>query len=260
MFRVRDYSIFTESPNAAKSFRNLRKMDYMVNTALIILGILSLWNIGKLVRLRLIDNQDLAAVEDIIADPSTRMIWWLSIATLGMIAYREFTFGERSIGLVYPLTILLAILLVPAMNSEIQLPLKEHTLRIVMQECPPKAIVNNELTSMARCDPHEIADGDVLLATSNPAEGSFETLDPVSTGQNAIGFNMQGRGTYTVYFMFKQEDQAACERAILFPRNGEANPGELECVSALGQTWLVWPHTTSANSTSGIHLINVTIP
>lgn len=260
MFRVRDYSIFTESPNAAKTFRSLRKMDYMVNTALVILGILSLWNIGRLVQMRLVGNQDLASVEDIIKDPSTRLIWGLAIATLGMIAYREFTFGERSIGLVYPLTILLGILLVPAMNSEIQLPLQDHTLRIVMQECPPKAIVNNQLTSMARCDPHGIGDGDVLLATSNPAEGAFETLDPVTTGQNTIGFHMQGRGTYTVYFMFKQPDEAACERAILFPRNSEASPGSLECVSAYGQSWLVWPHTTSANSTSGIHLINVTIP
>ena len=260
MFRVRDYSIFTESPNAARTFRGLRRMDYMVNTSLIILGILCLWNIGKLVQLRLIENQDLAAVGDIIDDPSTKIIWLLSLGTLGLIAWREIAFGERSIGLVYPLTILLAVLLIPAMNSEIQLPLQDHVLRIVMQECPPKAIVNNELTSMARCDPHEIADGDVLLATSNPAQGPFETLDPVTAGQNTIGFAMQGRGTYTVYFMFRQADEAACSKAILFARNTEAEPGSLDCVSAYGQTWLVWPHTTSANSPSGIHLVNVTGP
>lgn len=260
MFRVRDYSIFTESPNAARTFRGLRRMDYMVNTALIILGILCLWNIGKLVQIRLIENQDLASVSDIIRDPSTRLIWLLSIGTLGLIAVRECTFGERSIGLVYPLTILLAMLLVPAMMSEIQPALKDQTLRIVMQECPPKAIVNNQLSSMARCDPHQIAEGDVLLATSNPAEGSFATLDPVSGGQNAIGFTMTGRGTYTVYFMFRQEDMASCERAMLFPRNSEAKSGTLDCVSAYGKTWLVWPHSTSANSPSGIHLVNVTIP
>lgn len=260
MFRVRDYSIFTESPNAARSFRGLQRMDYMVNTALIILCVMCVWNIGQLVQIRMTTNQDLASISDIIQDPSTRIIWLLSIGTLGMIAVREYSFGERSIGLVYPLTILLAILLIPATMSEIQPALQEHSLRFVVHECPPKAIVNNELASVARCDPHQIADGDVLLATSNPASGTFETLDPVSGGQNTIGFTMQGRGTYTVYVMLRQDDIATCEKAMFFHQNNQASIGELDCVSAHDEIWLVLPHTTNAQSASGIHLINVTIP
>lgn len=260
MFRVRDYSLFMPSPNADRSFRALRRLDYMVNAALGILTVLCLWNIGRLVQLRLISNQDLLAVKDIIAEPSTKLIWMLSLATLGLIVAREWTFGERSIGLVYPLVALLAILLVPAMMSEIQPALKDQTLRVVMQECPPKAIVDNQLTHISRCGPHAITEGDVLLATSNPAEGEFATIEPISGGQNTIAYTMSGRGTYTVYFMFQQDDMAACERALVFPLNGEAEAGMYQCVVAFNDSWLVMPHTTSANSPSGIHLVNVTLP
>ncbi len=260
MFRVRDYSLFTPSPNAARSFRALRRMDFAVNSALIVLTLLCLWNIGRLVQLRLISNQELSAVTDIIDEPSTKLIWVLSTATLGMIVAREWIWGERSIGVIYPLAALLAILLVPAMMSEIQPALRDQTLRIVMNECPPKAIVNNQLSSAAPCFPHAIADGDVLLATSDPAAGAFATLDPVSGGQNTIAFSMSGRGTYTVYFMFLQEDMAACEKAMLFPHTGQAGTEPNSCVEAFDQAWLVMPHTTSANSPSGIHLVNVTVP
>ena len=260
MFRVRDYSLFTPSPNAARSFRALRRMDIAVNGALGVLMLLCVWNIGRLVQLRLISNQDLSAVVDIIDEPSTKLIWVLSTATLGMIIAREWVWGERSIGVIYPLAALLAILLVPAMMSEIQPSLRDQTLRIVMNECPPKAIVDFRLSNAARCDPHAINDGDVLLATSNPADGEFDTLDPVSGGQNTIAFSMSGRGTYTVYFMFRQEDMATCEKAILFPHSAQAEVGTNSCVTAFDDVWLVLPHTTSANSPSGIHLVNVTVP
>ncbi len=260
MFQVRDYSLFTPSPNAERTFRALRRMDYMVNTAIGVLLVLCVWNMITLVKLRLISNQDLAGVSDIIDEPSTKLIWLVSLATLGLIVAREWQFGERSIGVVYPLAALLAILLVPAMMSEIQPALRDQTLRIVMSECPPKAIVNGQLETIARCTPHAINDGDVLLATSNPAEGVFETLDPVSGGQNTIAFTMSGRGTYTVYFMFRQEDMAACQQAMLFHRNAPAETGVYQCVESDGAAWLVMPHTTSANSPSGIHLVNVTLP
>lgn len=260
MFRVRDYSLFTPSPNAARSFRALRRMDIAVNSALGLLTVLCIWNIGRLVQLRLISNQDLSGVTDIIDEPSTRLIWVISSATLGMIVAREWLWGERSIGVIYPLAALLAILLVPAMMSEIQPALRDQTLRIVMNECPPKAIVDYRLSNAARCDPHAIAEGDVLLATSNPAEGEFVTLDPVSGGQNTIAFTISGRGTYTVYFMFRQDDMAACEKAMLFPHYAEAEVGHNSCVTAFDDVWLVMPHTTSANSPSGIHLVNVTVP
>lgn len=260
MFQVRDYSLFSPSPNAARTFRALRRMDYMVNTALGVLLVLCGWNVFTLVQFRLIRNQDLAGVSDIMAEPSTKLIWLVALATLGLIVAREWWFGERSIGVVYPLTALLAILLVPAMMSEIQPALRDQTLRVVMSECPPKAVVNGELGTIARCTPHAINNGDVLLATSNPAEGAFETLDPVSGGQNTIAFTMSGRGTYTVYFMFRQEDMAACKQAMLFPLIGEAKAGVLQCVMENGEAWLVLPHTTSANSPSGIHLVNVTLP
>lgn len=260
MFQVRDYSLFAPSPNAERTFRALRRMDYMVNTAIGVLLVLCVWNMVTLVQLRLISNQDLAGVSDIIDEPSTKLIWLVSLATLGLIVAREWYFGERSIGVVYPLVALLAILLVPAMMSEIQPALRDQTLRIVMSECPPKAIVNGQLETIARCSPHAINDGDVLLATSNPAEGEFKTLDPVSGGQNTIAFTMSGRGTYTVYFMFRQHDMAACERAMLFPRSEAAEAGVLQCVESDGVAWLVLPHTTSANSPSGVHLVNVTLP
>lgn len=260
MFRVRDYSVFTPSPNAARSFRALRRMDFAVNGALGVLAMLCLWNIGRLVQLRLVSNQELSAVADIIDEPSTKLIWVLSTATLGMIVAREWVWGERSIGVIYPLAALLAILLVPAMMSEIQPALRDQTLRLVMNECPPKAIVDARLSNAARCDPHAIGEGDVLLATSNPVEGEFATIDPISGGQNTIAFTMSGRGTYTVYFMFRQEDMATCEKAMLFPHYAEAEAGQNSCVTAFDNVWLVMPHTTSANSPSGIHLVNVTVP
>lgn len=260
MFQVRDTSIFTPSPNAERTFRLLRRMDYMVNTALGVLLVLCIWNIGTLVQFRMIDNQDLASVSDIMDESSTRLIWMVSVATLGLIVAREWMFGERSIGVIYPLAGLLAILLVPAMMSEIQPVLRDQTLRIVMSECPPKAIVNNELATISRCEPYQIGDGEVMMATSNPAEGSFETIDPISGGQNTIAYSMRGRGTYTVYFMFRQDDMAACEKTMLFSQTGMAKAGANTCVEDNGVVWLILPHSTNASSPSGIHLVHVALP
>lgn len=260
MFQVRDYSVFLPSPNAERQFRKLRRLDFVVNSLLALLIALSIWNIATLVQMRLISNQDLADVRSITDDLSTHLIWILTLVTLGVILLREWLVGERTVGIVYPLTALLAIGLVPAAMSEIQPALQDQTLRVVMNECPPKAIVNNTLSSIGRCVPREIREGDVLLAVTDPTEGDIKTLDPVSGGQNTIAFTMSGRGTYTVYFMFRFEDVSACTNGMIFPRGMAANEANYQCVNYDGAAWMVMPHTTASNQPSGVHLIQVAMP
>lgn len=261
MFQVRDYSVFLPSPNANRVFHRVRQLDILIRVLIGALILACLWNIGVLVQLRLIENQDLANVRSISNDLSTHLVWILALATVMVLGLREWISGDATtISLMIPLSILLGLVLVPAAMSEMQPVLQDQTLRVVINECPPKSIVNGELSSMGRCVPREIGEGDVLLATSDPTSGSFRTVDPASGGQNTIAFSMQGRGTYTVYFMFRFDDMETCEHQVIFPRSGTWPGMQHTCMEYQGSAWLVMPHTTSANSPSGIHLIEVPVP
>lgn len=260
MFQVRDYSVFLPSPNAERAFKRLRYLDFVVNGLIALLVLLCIWNVAKLAELRMIDNQDLADVHGITDDLSTRLIWIITPVTLGVIAIREWLIGERSVGIIYPLAALLTVILVPAAMTEIQPPLEDQTLRVIINECPPKAIVNDELSSIGRCTPRPINDGDVMLAVSNPADGPFNTVEPVAGGQNTITYTLTGRGTYTVYFMFLFDDTAACERSTILPRGGAFSSVNDSCIEHNNAIWKVMPHTTAANQPSGIHLIQVAVP
>ena len=261
MFQVRDYSVFLPSPNANRAFTRVRRLDLAIRLLIGALVIACIWNIGVLIQLRLIENQDLASVRSISNDISTHLVWMLTLATVITLGVREWLAGDTTtISLMIPLSVLLGLVLVPAAMTEIQPALQDQTLRVVMNTCPPKAIVNGELSSMGRCVPREIGEGDVLLASSDPTQGSFKTIDPVSGGQNTIAFTMQGRGTYTVYFMFRYDDMEKCQNEVIFPR-GERWPGTRHtCMEYQGSAWLVMPKTTSSNHPSGIHLIEVALP
>lgn len=261
MFQVRDYSVFSPSPNAERAFRRQRQLDLLVRGLIALLVLLCIWNIVELVHLRLIENQDLAAVRSISDDPSTRLIWILSLVTAGVVVAREWLFGENTAtGILIPVSILLGIVLVPAAMSELQPVLKDQTVQIVMHQCPPKSIVNGQLSSIGRCDPREIAPGDILLASSNPTEGSFTTIDPVSDGQNTITFNVSGRGTYTVYIMVRFDDLGACQHEPVFQRSDGYPQMGPACMEYQGQAWQVLPHTTSANQPKSMNLIQVNLP
>lgn len=260
MFQARDYSIFLPSPNAEKSFRALRWLDSAIKALFVILALLCLWNIGALVRLRLISNQDFGEISSITDDLSTRLIWVVAIALAGLVLYREWQAGVTTMGLLIPATLLLTLTMVPAVMSEVQPPLKEQTLRVVMFQCPPKAIVNDELLSIGRCDPRPIAEDDVLLAVSDPAVDSFTTIEASAGGQNTITYNLQGRGTYTVYFMFRFETVEQCKGSTILPRGDVFSSVNHRCVAYNGAVWQVHPHTTSSNQASGVHLIQVTLP
>lgn len=261
MFQVRDYSLFLPSPNAARAFRRQRQLDLVIKGLIAILVLLCLWNIAVLVQLRMISNQDLGDVRNIAESTSTRLIWILTLVTVGVIAVREWVYGANTtIGILIPLSILLGLVMVPAAMTEIQPALQEQTLRIVMNDCPPKSIVNGELSSIGRCIPREIGAGDVLLATSNPAEGPFETIAQTSGGQNTAAFTMSGRGTYTVYFMFRFDDLESCKRDAIFPRGDSYPTTQMQCVAYDSSSWQVLPYTTAANQPSGVHLIEVDLP
>lgn len=260
MFQARDYSIFLPSPNAERSFRTLRRLDFLVYTLLGVLIVLCVWNIASLVQLRTIDIQDLADVASITDDLSTRLIWILTPVTLGVILLRQWLSGDRSFGIIFPLGALLTVILVPAMMTEIQPALQDQTLRVVMMECPPKAIVNDRLSSIGRCNPRAVEEGDVMLAISDPRDDAFDTLDEVNRAQNTITYGMSGRGTYTVYFMFRFDDTEACERSTILSRGGSYSSANHACIEHEGAAWQVLPHTTAGNMPSGIHLIQVTLP
>lgn len=261
MFQVRDYSVFSPSPNAEREFRRQRQLDLLIKGLIALLVLICIWNIVVLVQLRLITNQDLAAVRSISDDLSSRLIWILSLVTAGAIILREWLYGENTIiGVLIPISILLGIVLVPAAMSEIQPMLKDQTVQIVMHECPPKSIVNGELSSIGRCDPRQIADGDVLLASSNPVEGNFKTIDPAADGQNTITFNVSGRGTYTVYIMVRFDDLGSCQHGSIFQRSDGYPETAPVCVEYQGQAWQVLPHTTSANQPKSMSLIEVMLP
>lgn len=257
MFQVRDYSVFMPSPNAQRAYAKLRHLDLLINGMIALLAIIAVWNITKLVQLRMISNQDFASISDISDNLSSKLIWVLVPIVLALIGYREWLSGEHSMGLIYPLGALLAIVLMPTAMAEMQPALVDHTLRIVMLECPAKEVVSGELKSVAACDPFEIGDGAVLMATSNPLDGAFETLDATGGGQNTITFTMSGRGTYTLYFMFRTDNMAACQHELIFPKAGSLDEAPHDCLDVNGTTYLVMPYVTSGTSVSGIHLIRL---
>lgn len=260
MFQARDYSIFLPSPNAARAFRKLRRLDLLIYALLTLLAILCIWNTASLVQLRTVGNQDLADVSDIADDLSTRLIWIITPITLALVILRVFISGERSFYLMYPLGALLTIALVPAVMTEIQPPVYEKTLRVILHECPPKAVANDELVSIGRCDPLPIDDDTVLLATSDPTEGSFETYPPGAVGQNSISFYLEGRGSYTVYLMFEYDDMETCTATTIFPRAGQYSSDNYDCIRYNHMVWKVIPREIVLNQSAGMELLTVYVP
>ena len=257
MFHIRDYSLFSPSPGAPRVYARVRQLDIAIRCLFAALLLASIWNISQLVQMRLVQNQDFASIRDIADDPSTRVIWILVPVTLVAIGWRERISGDLGLGLIYPLGALLAIVLIPAAMTEIQPKLIEHPLHLTVMQCPARQVVNGELRSVAGCDPLQITDGDVLLATANPLDGAYDTLTPTGGGQNTIAFTVQGRGTYTLYFMFRSDSMEACARELVFPKSGSLADAPHTCVERDGTAYLVMPYTTSGTSVSGINLIRV---
>lgn len=261
MFHVRDYSIFSASPNAPRSFSQLRRMDMAINGLLLMLAFLCAWNIGNLVELRAIEVQDLKDVRSITDSVSTRLIWGISALTLVLIGWREWRVGERTIGLVYPLMGVLTALLVPAMMTEIQPTLDDHTVRIVMYNCDRERLVNGNSPPLRYCEPHEIHPGEIQLANANPITREFDLVEQVSGGQNAIGWNMRGRGQYNVYVMINQPDMDTCQQRTVFSLDqGILDPPHYTCAEIDGKTWMVWPQPAGRGTLAGLHLVEVQEP
>ena len=260
MYQVRDYSIFLPSPNAKRAFARLRVLDFAINGLIALMIPVAIWNIWKLVQLRAIQHQDFAAITDLRHDLSTRLIWGLAAITLVLVLTREWMSGDHTMGVIYPLGALLFLAILPTAMAEMQPRLIDHTMQIVMRECPPKTVVNGTLTSVVGCKPLAVDDGDILLATSNPVDGQFATIDAVGGGQNTMTFHVAGRGTYTVYFMFQQDSMASCQQELIFPNWGSLADASRTCMEYAGATWLVMPHTTSGYDISTISLVRVGNP
>lgn len=258
MFQVRDLTIFQASPNARRSFQLLRRLDFVVNLLLGTLFGLCIWNVIVLIRIRATTNQDFVDILNITDHPSTWLIWLASAVTVAVIGFREYRYGERSAGLLYPATAILFVLLVPAMMTELQPVLEQQVLRVVRSECPPKNVVNGEVRIPRLCEPVPIDEGEIQLALANPLEREV-TLAPLQRqAQNTAIWTVEGRGTYTVYFMIRQPDMATCEHAVLFNQYvGFDASRKNACIDWNDAVWLVIPHTTSANSISTVPLVSV---
>src|SRR5699024_982475 len=122
------------------------------------------------------------------------------------------------------------------------------------------AIVNDELSSIGKCTPMALAESNIILAVSDPTDDAFTTVEAVAGGQNTITYNVSGRGTYTVYFMFRYSDMNACEKSTILPRGVAFSSVDYKCINHNNTVWKVMPHTTASNRSGGIHLVEVTVP
>lgn len=256
MFTVHDESIFRESPNARRAFQRKEQLDKIARGLFGLLCLAAIWNIYQLVELRLIESQDLSDVRSIMELWSTRTIWILSLFTIGVILYRDFTVGEWSWDLTWPFTGLLAFLLLPTIMAEIEPQVQTHSLRIMAYTCPSTALVDGQMHDPHGCEPRQIDNGAIVMLNADPTRMEAEEITHEVSAQNTNIWTVSGRGQYMVYFLVRQPDMAACEQSVIFEQYlGVDGMRGSRCVTWNGETWFLMPHETAGNRPGSLYLI-----
>lgn len=245
MLVMRNRETHRESPTAESNFRRLRQFNIAVAILIIAMVVLAIWNalvLAGLFRQEVPDLADIAMVREHI---STRLIYLAGGLALVLFVIKEWRYGERSLGMLYVLMPILALVLVPTMMDELQPNPRDKTVEFTLTRCAAGAIEDSRVTDPDSCEIAAISDGEVFLADSNPIDGNFELVEPHGMTSGGGRWTVTGVGSYKVYFLVKQESMDSCTDSTFTNNVGQDTRLESSCIEHEGAAYSVHPLITS---------------
>lgn len=210
MLTMRNADMHRKSPSAEYSYRRLRQMDIAVLVLLAAMAILAFWNVSTLISMFSSDVPDLAELGVITEHPSTRLMYPVGLLALALFLFKEWQYGERTLGMWYMLLPMLALVLVPTASAELQPSVRDKVVEFTLTRCPAGAMEGDTLLDPEACSITAIHESEVFLADSDPLDGDFELLSPQSDSNGGAKWTVAGTGKYKIYFLVEQDSPEVC--------------------------------------------------
>lgn len=243
-----DWSVYAPSSNAERTYRYLRRANYVFYALLAFIALCGIWNViavSGMIRGGAVDLADVKSIQDHI---SARLVNILTIAALAVFAFKEWKWGDRNFSMVFVLGLMLFLWLVPVMSAEVQPAEENLRMEITYRHCAPGAIEGDSVRDGSECDVVTLEEGDIWMSPSNPQDGDFEMLPPDSVQASRTGWNVTARGHFTVYFMMPQDSLETCENLRLTTSLSSRDAQGHYCVEHEGTAYSVHPVTTLADA------------
>ena len=245
MLAMRNQETHTESPTAKSNFRRLRLFDIAVGALLVLMAILAIWNIlvlAGMFRSVVPDLADIAIIRDHI---STRLLYFVAGLTFILFLFKEWQYGERSLGTLYVILPMLALALVPTVTDELQPNAREKTVDFTLTRCAAGSIEDGRVMDPDNCEIAAISEGEVFLADADPAGGDFELIQPAGMTSGGGRWTVTGVGNYKVYFLVRQDSMESCASSSFTNNVGPDTRLESSCIEREGAVYSVHPLITS---------------
>ena len=246
MLSLKNPDLLKESTSAERTYRKLHIANRICQGLLVVLVLLCIWNVIALVSIvRGLEAPDLADVGSILTHPSSRLIWIVSAITLAFYAFKEWKWGDRGFVMVFFLTVLLFLVLVPTMSAELEPANEVVTLDLTYSICEPGGLEGATVIDASKCEISRPDEGEVFLSDSNPMDGDSGWIAPNRFESGYTRWNLETRGRFTVYFVVKQPSMEHCETAQIATSANPEYGRDHGCVERDGSAWLVMPFETS---------------
>lgn len=241
--------LYRQSSGAVRSYKRLRQFNLISYVLLATIAVLGLWSIiivtgasGNTVP----DLADVASIRDHII---ARLVTILAVVTVAIVIFKEWRYGDRGFGMVYFLTALLAMWLLPVMAAELEPPPVQLEAEFTLNICQPGGIEGGMVIDRSQCSIAPPAGLNVMMSDADPARADAVVREPNVNLDNLSRWNLEGRGQFRVYFLLEQESIAACEGLQFASDRQMAVNVTTNCIERDGAVWSVHPFVTSVNQT-----------
>lgn len=245
MLTMRNQSTHMAAPSAEHNYRRLRQLDILSLILLGVMAALAIWNLLALGSMFSSEIPDLADIGVISEHPSSRIMTAVALFAFAVVIFKEWKYGERTLGVMYLLVPMLFLGLIPTVSAELQPNPRDKMIEFTLVRCAPGGIVNGELANNEACEVADVAIEDIYLSDANPAGGDFELHPAIDSNQGSGRWKVTGVGNYRVYFMVKQESLEACNGSTFAARPQDTDIQQHHCIEHDGAAWSVHSMVTS---------------
>lgn len=245
MLTMRNPTIHEASAKADAHYRTLKVFNIVVTTLLVVIAALAIVNIAAAVSMFRTEIQDLADIGSIREHFTTQWILTLSATALVIFVFKEWKYGERSLGMIYFLAPLLFFALIPTVTAEIQPNARDKVVELTISRCAPGGLEDGRMVDADKCEVASLDEGGVFLSASNPAENAGEMQPPDSTTAAGGKWTVRGIGSYKVYFLVKQESMEHCSGSVFTNNVDEGSRTTSSCIEHDGTVYSVHPLVTN---------------
>lgn len=244
---MRNEKLLRTSDSSDRHFRRQRIGDAISLVLLGLMLVVAIWNVVQFIVLRNGPTADLADILNLRETLAGRVMTILSWVTLGIFIFKEWRWGERTLGLILAfLAGWLFLTLVPVMTDEILGPSQDQVMSISVRHCQPGAIAENGDVDRERCEWATLAESDARLALANPVERNTSLIAPSGVKDHQLRWSQTGRWEYMVYFLVRSDSVEQCQQQIastsfvaVSPTRGVA--GAPTCIEQDNSAWIMIP-------------------